>query len=150
MNSSLHPDYDTGRLDLSPEEIHNEQSAIYDSIKKRHPKTRHPLFRNQTPQEIHRLRVLSAMDMAQSCLIYGETRRWNERYSKDYLSPLFMDGAKPYYRGTETQRNAHALTKAEVDAVFSAQKEVMSRYRIHRCAATDGEGVTYNTIEKIG
>lgn len=149
-DAKLHPLYETGRLDLSPEEIGREENAINSDIRKRHPKTRFILFRNQTPQEIHRLRVLSAMRMAQSCLIYGETWKWEERYSKDFTGIWFFgESIKPYYRGTKVQREAYALTKAEVDAVFSAQKNMLSHYRVHQHVFTDSEGVTYNSLEKL-
>ena len=49
--------------------------------------------------------------------------------------------------GTMAQREAYALTKAEVDAVWDAQKELLSHATISRNVWTDAEGVSYNSVE---
>lgn len=143
-NKKLHPKYDTGKLGLSCDEIKVERNQIEEAICARsvdedgnHPDIAYSWFR--TPQEVHRLRVLDAMDMANCCLCYGYG--WN-KYSSDYLLSNRTDSPKI----GEELKQAYALTLEELDAVYKAQQERISHAEIRRNVHTDSEGCSYNSI----
>ena len=144
-NKKLHPNYETGKLGLSDDEIKAEKKRIEDAICARsvdedgnHPRSPFVWFR--TPQEDHRLRVLDAMDMANCCLCYGYG--W-ENHSSDFLLSNRTDNPKI----SEELRQAHALTLEEIDAVYRAQQERISHANIRKNVFTDSEGCPYNSIE---
>lgn len=144
-NKKLHPKYDTGKLGLSRDEIKAERSQIEEAICARsvdeegnHPDIAYTWFR--TPQEVHRLRVLDAMETANCCLCYGD--RWNQ-YGSDYLLSNRTDNPKI----GEELKQAHALTLEELDAVYKAQQERMKHAVIKTNVFTDDEGCSYNSID---
>ena len=144
-NKKLHPKYETGKLGLSDDEIKAEKKRIEEAICARsvdedgsRPGFAYSWFR--TPQEDHRLRVLDAMDMANSCICYGYG--W-DRHSSDYLLPNNTDNPKT----SEELKQAHALTLEEIDAVYKAQQERISHANIRKNVFTDSEGCSYNSIE---
>ena len=131
-NKKLHPKYDTGKLGLSRDEINAETIQIENAICARsvdedgnHPNIAYTWF--CTPQEKHRLRVLDAMEMANSCLCYGYG--W-EKYGSEFL--LSDDSRNP--KITEELRYAYALTLEELDAVYQEladnQHESSNRSRL--------------------
>ena len=144
-NKNLHPKYDTGKLGLSDDEIKAEKKRIEEAICARsvdddgnRPGFAYTWFR--TPQEVHRLRVLDAMSMANCCLCYGYG--W-DRHSSDFLLPNRTDNPKI----SEELKQAHALTLEEIDAVYRAQQERISHANIRKNVFTDSEGCSYNSIE---
>jgi hypothetical protein len=135
----LHPIYETGSIGLTDKEKEAEEKVLRDAIQKR-MKTRDIIqFKHQTPQEIHRFRVISAMKMADSCIVYGMEYAWEGQYSKQYQQPLS-------FKTEKEKRDAYALTKEECDAIFKAQKERLAKASIIRNAATDAEEVSYNSV----
>ena len=144
-NKKLHPKYETGKLGLSRDEIKAETSQIEKAICARsvdddgnHPDIAYTWFR--TPQEVHRLRVLDAMEMANCCLCYGYV--W-ENHSSDFLLPNRTDNPKI----SEELKQTHALTIEEIDAVYKAQQERISHANIRKNVFTDSEGCSYNSID---
>ena len=136
----LHPIYETGSIGLTDKEKEAEEKVLRDAIQKR-MKTRDIIqFKHQTPQEIHRFRVIDAMKMADSCIVYGVESAWEDQYSKQYQQPLHFK-TEP-----KVKRDAFALTKEECDAIFKAQKERLAKASIIRNAATDAEEVSYNSV----
>lgn len=144
-NKKLHPKYDTGKLGLSYDEIKAETIQIENAICARsvdedgnHPHIAYTWF--CTPQEEHRLRVLDAMEMANSCLCYGYG--W-EKYGSEFLLSNRTDNPKI----SEELKQAHALTLEEIDAVYKAQQERLSHANIRTNVFTDEEGCSYNSID---
>lgn len=144
-NKKLHPKYETGKLGLSRDELKAERGKIEDAICARsvdedgnHPNIAYTWL--CTPQEVHRLRVIDAMEMANCCLCYGYG--W-ERYGSNYL--LSDNTTNP--KISEELKQAHALTLEEVDAVYKAQEERISHANIKTNVFTDDEGCSYNSID---
>lgn len=144
-NKKLHPKYETGKLGLSRDELKAEKKQIEEAICARsvdedgnHPGIAYTWF--CTPQEVHRLRVLDAIEMANCCLCYGYG--WNH-YSSNYL--LSDNSSNP--KITEELRQAHALTLEELDAIYKGQQERMKHAVIKKNVFTDDEGCSYNSID---
>lgn len=144
-NKKLHPKYDAGKLGLSRDEIKAEKNQIEEAICARsvdengsHPDIAYTWF--HTPQEVHRLRVLDAMRMANCCLCYGYG--W-EKYGSEFLLP--DNTANP--KISVELKQAHALTLEEIDAVYKAQQERISHANIRKNVFTDSEGCSYNSID---
>ena len=144
-NKKLHPKYETGKLGLSHDELKDERGKIEDAVCARsvdedgnHPNIAYTWL--CTPQEVHRLRVIDAMEMANCCLCYGYG--W-ERYGSNYL--LSDNTTNP--KISEELKQAHALTLEEVDAVYKAQEERINHANIKTNVFTDDEGCSYNSID---
>ena len=127
---------------MSDPEIRSEVTRIEESVMARSEtarKNRVAYFYLQTPEEIHRLSVLSAMNTAITCLLYRDFPGWlNARteFSQPYSNGFAKD---PMYLGTEEQRNAHALTDDELSAIWKAQGERLRQATIVRNVVPPGE-----------
>lgn len=154
----LHPLYETGPLGLTDDEIHKEQSELERAVIKKHPKltiswrgsngrVSHTAYTYLwTPEAIHRNMVLWAMSMANSIIIYGGSN-WGMYYA-NYTSPdRNSPNGDPKFWRTEAQLEAKALTDKEMDAIFKAQKERLSRATIYQNVHTDYEGCSYNSVD---
>lgn len=138
----LHPIYETGRLGLTDKEKEAEVAEIRRAIVNRTGKRESRImFNDKTPQEIHRLRVIDAMGMADSCIVYSMEYEWREKRAAAFLRPF------PFSGFPKEKREAFALTEAETEAIFKAQKERLSAAKIHKWVFTDAEGVFYNSVE---
>ena len=65
--------YVMGKLGLSTPEIEAEKASIQAAVMERDPEAKANRIAYtylQTPEEIHRLRILSAMETANTCLCY--------------------------------------------------------------------------------
>lgn len=143
--------YETGKLGLSGPEIEAEMEAIRQAVMARDPEAsgnRIAYFYLHTPQEIHRTAVLKAMKMANSCLVYRDFGGWLDRkaaYARPWDARCTV--SDPKYLGTEEQRQAHALSDAELNAVWHAQAERLKKATVVRNAVgPEEEGGPYHGV----
>lgn len=149
--------FKTGKLGLSRDEIKQERDAIHAAMCKRHdldPNSCDSMCGTghfYTPSEIHRNSVLDAIDMANSCLCYGYGKDYWNKYASEYQSQELWSYryGEPVnkYGYNKTQNGAYHLTKAETDAIWTAQKERIAKATILYNVHTDYEGVSYNSIQ---
>ena len=139
--------YETGKIGLSEPEITAEKQAINDNICQKHG-VPFGYFYLKTPQEIHRCAVLDAMSMANSYIIYNDFGGW-ERKKDDFTRPWDASGAKePKFAGTEEQRQAHALSYAELSSIWTAQCARVAKAKIYRSLVPDTEeGGPYHGVK---
>lgn len=142
----LNEKYDTGRLGLSDDEVHAELVSIANAARARYPGEHNVYFYMQTPQEIHREQVLMAIRLATSIICYHHDPDWN-KYAAEYMFPRPLTAREPKFNGTEEQQAARALTQAEWDAIFAAQKERMARAKVIPHVCTDEDGFSYSHIQ---
>lgn len=135
--------YETGRIGMSGPEIDSEMEELRQSVMSRDPEAaanRIAYFYLHTQQEVHRVAVLNAMRMANSCLVYGDFGGWLERRVA-YMRPwdVRCNVGDPKYLGSEEQREAHALSDAELDSVWHAQAERLKKATVVRNVVGPGE-----------
>jgi hypothetical protein len=143
--------YETGRLGMSEPEISAEMESLLQLIMTRDPEAqanRIAYFYLHTPQEIHRVAVLNAMRMATSCLVYRDFGGWLERRVA-YMRPYSVrcNVPDPKFLGSEEQRQAHALSVAELDAIWHAQSERLQKAAVVRnVVGPEEEGGPYHGV----
>lgn len=142
--------YDMGKLGLSTPEIEAEKASIHAVIMERDPEAKANRIAYtylQTPEEIHRLRILSAMETANTCLCYDRLGGSWPTYSTPFLLPNNCYNSKePRFNPTDVQRQAHALSIEELDAVFEAQRHRMLSAKVVPAGVTDEDGFSYRKI----
>ena len=143
--------YETGRLGMSEPEISAEMESLRQLIMTRDPDAqanRIAYFYLHTPQEVHRVAVLNAMRMATSCLVYRDFGGWLERRVA-YMRPynVSFNVPDPKFLGTEEQQQAHALSAAELDAIWHAQSERLQKATVVRnVVGPEEEGGPYHGV----
>lgn len=144
--------YETGKLGLSSPEIDAEVDSMTKRVTARDPeatRTGIAYFYLKTPQEIHRSRVLDAMKMAISCLVYRNFGAWQQQKAafQQPWAPL-CNVKDPKYLGTQEQHAAWPLTEKELDALWRAQAERLSGATIvHNVLSGREEGGPYHGIK---
>jgi len=144
--------YETGKLGLSGPEIEAERDAITAEVIKRDEeatRTGIAYFYLKTPQEIHRSRVLDAMKTVVNCLVNREFGAW-QRHKAVFQHPWVpMCNVKdPKFLGTAEQQEAWMLDEKELDAIWNAQAERLSRATIVRNVVPDTEeGGPYHGVK---
>ena len=145
------PKYETGRIGMSDPEIEKEMEELRQLIMTRDPEAqanRVAYFYLHTPQEVHRVAVLNAMRMANGCLINRDFGGWLE-HRVAYMRPWHVGGTvrDPKFLGTEEQRDAHALSEAELSAVWHAQSERLKKATVvHNVLGPEEEGGPYHGV----
>lgn len=143
--------YETGRIGMSDPEIDTEMEELRQAVMSRDPEAtanRIAYFYLHTPQEVHRVAVLNAMRMANSCLVYRDFGGWLERRVA-YMRPwnVRCNVSDPKFLGSEEQREAHALSEAELDAVWHAQAERVKKATVvHNVLGPEEEGGPYHGV----
>jgi hypothetical protein len=136
---------------MSEPEISAEMESLRQLIMTRDPEAqanRIAYFYLHTPQEVHRVAVLNAMRMATSCLVYRDFGGWLERRVA-YMRPYSVrcNVPDPKFLGTEEQREAHALSEDELNAVWHAQSERLKQATVVRNAVgPEEEGGPYHGV----
>ena len=126
--------YETGRIGMSDPEIVAEVEQRKKDICARDPEAQRTgiaYFYLQTPQEIHRDAVISAMKVANSCLSRG---RFN------FMTPLQPANGSNVPPLTEEQKQAYFLTEQELDAIYAAQSERFKKAKVVDGGVTDPDG----------
>lgn len=147
----LNAKYETGRLGMSEPEIADEMEQLRQSVMSRDPEAkaaRIAYFYLRTPQEIHRAAVLDAMRMAITCLVNRDFGGWlNHKVNCTLPYDVRCNVPDPKFLGNDEQRNAHALTEAELNAIWSAQSERLQKATVVRnVIGPDEEGGPYHGI----
>lgn len=143
--------YETGKLGLSTPEIEAEMEEIRKAVMARDEEAARngiAYFYLHTPREIHRTSVLDAMRMATSCLVYRDFGGWLERRVA-YMRPYSVrcNVSDPKFLGSEEQQQAHALTVAELDAIWHAQSERLQKATVVRnVVGPEEEGGPYHGV----
>jgi len=142
--------YDMGKLGLSGPEIEAEKDSIRAAVMERDPEAKANNIAYtylQTPEEIHRLRILTAMETANSCLCYDRLGGSWPTYSSPFLLPNTCYNSKePRFNPSDVQRQAHALSIEELDAIFNAQRHRMLSAKVVPAGVTDEDGFSYRKI----
>lgn len=142
--------YKMGPIGLTTEEIQAEERKIWEAVGKRHGM---PLPNGcgylRTPSEIHRHAVLDAMRMSNSCICYGnDLGEYGIKFQFQRLWEIDWSGrVLRKYGYNKAQDEAYSLSGAEVDAIFKAQKERISRGKIIYNVHVDSDGCSYNAIQ---
>lgn len=126
--------YEPGKLGLSDPEIVSELEEIRRNVMSRDEVAAArgiAYFYLQTPQEAHRINVLNAMRMANSCLVYRHFGEWCVRKS-DFMQPyrISCNVSDPKFLGTEELRAAHALTDSELSLIWAAQCKRVAKAKV--------------------
>ena len=142
--------YKTGNLGLADPEIERELGKLDAAATGRNGGEFCGCGIFRTPAELHRERVLWAMRMANSILIYdGGKADWEEYAAKYRTESLFTRryGAPDETHGyTKEQDRAWRLSQEETDAIWEAQSARVAKARILRNVGTDAESSAYNGI----
>lgn len=151
MENETETKYETGRIGMSAPEIDAEMEQLRQDIMSRDPEAtanRIAYFYLHTPQEVHRVAVLNAMRMANSCLIYRDFGGWLERRVA-FMQPYDVrcNVPDPKYLGTKEQQEAHVLSEAEVNAIWHAQAERLKKATVvHNVLGPEEEGGPYHGV----
>lgn len=135
--------YETGRIGMSGPEIEAEVEQRKKDICARDPEAQKsgvPYFYLQTPQEIHRDAVISAMKMANSCLCYNDFHGWLSRGRFTFMKPLQPANGAKVPPLTEEQKQAYVLTEQELDRIYAAQSERIKKAKVVDSGVTDPDG----------
>lgn len=149
--ATIETKYETGKLGLSEPEIVSELEEIRRNVMSRDEVAKArgvAYFYLQTPQEAHRINVLDAMRMANSCIIYGHFGEWLERKA-DFTQPysVTFNVSDPKFLGTEELRAAHALTEDELNRIWAAQCQRVAKAKvIHNVLGPEEEGGPYHGV----
>ena len=142
--------YETGKLGLTGPEIDRELDQLEKAASGRNGGEFCGSGRFRTPEEIHRERVLWAMRMANSILIYdGDKADWEEyatRYRTESLFTRRYGEPDETHGYTKEQDSANRLSQEETDAIWDAQRARVAKARILRNVGTDAESSAYNGI----
>jgi len=133
-----------GKVGLSDPEIKKESGEIEYAVQERNPGVSIAYFYLQTPQEIHRLAALDAMSMAISLYCYNDLKSWNH-YAARFMLPL-EQAKDPRFAMSREQMDAHALSEAELKAIYEAQVDRMKKATIVPNVHTDEDRFSYNGI----
>lgn len=142
--------YETGRVGMSDPEIEAEVEQRKKDICARDPEAQRmgiAYFYLQTPQEIHRDAVISAMKMANTCLCYNDFHGWLSRGRFIFMKPLQPANGSNVPPLTEEQKQAYVLSEQELDAIYAAQSERFKKAKVVDGGVTDPDGgFRYNKI----
>ncbi len=142
--------YETGKLGLTGPEIDLELDKLSAAATSRNGGEFCGSGVFRTPGEIHRERVLWAMRLANSILIYDGCKAVWEGYAARYRTESLFTlryGAPDETHGyTAEQDSANRLSQQETDAIWDAQRARVAKATILRNVGTDSESSSYNGI----
>ena len=139
--------YETGKIGLTGPEIEAEMREHEEIVFARDEEAKANRIAYSylcTPQEIHRLQVLRAMQMANSCLCYDPFGRGWTNHTDCFRRPPRVVNTDPKYKCSAEQENAFILSEKELDNIFAAQqRRIREEATIVDTGITDEDGFRY-------